>query len=89
MFKITSIKTTKLEKENSKLIGLARVVIDDCFAIEDIKIIKGNDERGLFVAFPSRKQKDDSFRDMCHPINQKCRKIFEDAILAEFSKNGD
>lgn len=89
MFKITSIKTTKLEKENSKLVGLARVVIDDCFVIEDLRIIKGTEERGLFVAFPSRKQNDGGFKDMCHPINQKCRKIFEDAILAEFSKNGD
>lgn len=84
MFKITSIKTQKLENENSKLVGLARIVIDNCFAIGDIRIIKGNEERGLFVAFPSRKQSSGEFKDICHPINSKTRQMFENEILSHF-----
>ena len=64
MFKVTSVKTQKLESENSKLLGLARIVLDDCFVIGDIRIIQG--------------------KDICHPLNAKTRKYFEDIILAEF-----
>lgn len=88
MFKITSIKTKKLESENSKILGLARVVIDDCFVIEDIKIIQGSSEKGMFVAFPSRKQQNGEFKDVCHPLTAETRKYFEDIILAEFKLGG-
>lgn len=85
MFKITSVKTQKLEsEEGSRLVGLARVVLDNAFAIGDIRIIKG--DKGLFIAFPSRKQQSGEFKDVCHPINSNSRKIFEDAILNEFNK---
>ena len=88
MFKITSVKTQKLESENSKLLGTARIVLDNCFVIGDLRIIQGKNERGMFVAFPSRKQKDGKFYDICHPLNAKTRKYFEDIILAEFIANG-
>lgn len=85
--KITSVKTQRLEQaEGAKLLGVARVVIDDCFAIADIRIIRGDAERGLFVAFPSRKQTSGEFKDVCHPINAKTRKMFEDVILTDFNK---
>lgn len=87
MFKITSVKTQALTtEEGAKLVGLARIVIDNSFAIGDIRIIKG--DKGLFVAFPSRKQSTGEFKDICHPINPETRKMFEDVILAEFNKGG-
>ncbi len=87
MFRITSVRTQKLE--GTKLVGLASIVIDRCFAINDIRIIKGNGEKGLFVAFPSRKQMDGEFKDICHPINSQTREMFEDVILTEFKKGDD
>ncbi len=84
MFKITSVKTKKIESDNPKLLGLAKIVIDDCFVINDIRIMKS--KRGMLVAFPSRKQQSGSFTDICHPLNQKTRNYFEDIILAEYIK---
>lgn len=85
---ITSIQTQKVEKGN-KLVGTARVVINNCFAIGDIRIIQGGSDKGLFVAFPSRKKLDGTFKDICHPINKETRKLFEDVILADFKAKGD
>lgn len=84
MFKITSVYTTKLDK-GTNLVGLAMVVIDDAFAIEDIRIVKGKER--MFVAFPSRQQAEGGFKDMCHPINQRTRKYFEDVILENFNRS--
>ena len=80
--KITSVNVRKVEKEGSRMKGIASVLIDDCFAIHDIRIIEG--DNGLFIAMPSRKTANGGYRDIAHPINQEARKIFTDAILAEY-----
>ena len=87
--KITSVNVRKMENEESKMKAVATVVLDDCIAIHDIKIISGKNEDGsekIFIAMPSRKLPNGSYRDVAHPINQETRKIFEEAILAEYEK---
>lgn len=81
---ITSVNVKKIEKEDSRMKGIVSVLIDDCFVIRDIRIIDGKD--GLFVAMPSRKNVDGEYHDIAHPINAETRKMFEDAILEEYSK---
>lgn len=80
---ITSVNVRKVEKEGSHMKGLASVLIDDAFAVHDIRIIEG--ENGLFIAMPSRKTAT-GYRDIAHPINSDVRKQFEDAIFEEFNK---
>ena len=81
---ITSVNVKKYDKEESKMKGIASVLIDECFVIRDIRIIEGND--GLFIAFPSRKNNEGLYVDVAHPINSDTRKLFEDAIFEEFNK---
>lgn len=84
--KITSVNV-RVSKDNikdSKMRGVASVIVDDCFAIHDIRIIEG--EKGLFVAMPSRKTASGKYRDVAHPITPECRKIFDDAILAAYEQ---
>ena len=80
--RITSVKVKKIEEKNSRLVGVATAVIDKVFIVEDIKIIKGDEK--LFLAMPSQKMPDGSFKDIAHPLNADCRKLFEDAILSEY-----
>lgn len=84
MMKITSVSVRKITKENSRLRGIASVLIDDAFAIHDIRIIEG--DNGLFIAMPSRKTATGEYKDVCHPINPDVRTEFTDAILEEFNK---
>ena len=81
---ITSVSVHKVEKENSRMKGIASVLIDDAFAVHDIRSIEG--DNGLFIAMPSRKTATGTYRDIAHPINQDVRKSFEDAILEEYKK---
>ena len=82
--KVTSVNVRIAENEDSKMKGIASVIVDDCFAVHDIRIIEG--ENGLFTAMPSRKTATGKYRDVAHPINQECRKMFDDAILEEYNK---
>ena len=82
--KITSVNVRITESEDSKMKGIASVIVDDCFAIHDIRIIEG--DNGLFIAMPSRKTNEGKYRDVAHPINSECRDMFNDAVLTEFKK---
>ncbi len=82
--KITSVSVRKITKENSRLRGIASVLLDDSFAIHDIRIIEG--DNGLFIAMPSRKTATGEYKDVCHPINPDVRTEFTNAILDEYNK---
>jgi len=80
--KITSVTVHKIEKENSRMKGIASVLLDDCFAIHDIRIIDG--DNGLFIAMPSRQTSTGGYRDIAHPINTETRQEFQKAILEAY-----
>ncbi len=91
--KITTSKDVSMEitevkiylANEGKLKGYATMVIDGCFIIRDMKIIK-SDNKGLFVSMPSRRKKDGSFKDIVHPLNAETRKIIEERIIEEYKK---
>ena len=81
---ITSVTVRKIEKEGSRMKGIASILLDDSFAVHDIRIIDG--DNGLFTAMPSRKTATGGYRDIAHPINQEVRKMFDETIVAEYKK---
>ena len=83
--KITSINVKKADNNETKLRGIAVVLLDDSFMVRDIKIIEG--DNGLFIAMPSHKYSNGEYRDVAHPINAETRAMFEDAIIEEYNKN--
>lgn len=85
--KITSVNVRKIEKEGSRMKGIASILLDDSFAVHDIRIIEG--DNGLFIAMPSRKNAAGGYRDIAHPINQEVRAMFEEAILDAYKNAED
>ncbi len=85
--KITSVNVRKIEKEGSRMKGIASVVLDDSFAVHDIRIIEG--DNGLFIAMPSRKTATGGYRDIAHPINPEVRALFQDAIIEGYNNAPD
>lgn len=86
--KVTSVSIKKIESEfESKVKGYASVILDDCLAIHDIRIIEGSNRQ--FIAFPSKKttiKEELKFFDYVHPIVQSLREEIESAVLNEFNK---
>ena len=81
--KITSVNVRKIEKDGSRMKGIASVLIDDSFAVHDIRIIEG--DNWLFIAMPSIKTAVGGYRDIAHPINPEVRAMFEEAILDAYN----
>lgn len=85
---ITEVKVFPVNEE--KLKAYITIVLNNCFVVRDLKIISG--AAGLFVAMPSKRRKDGTFKDIAHPLNQSTRAEMEkkilDAYLAEIRKTG-
>ncbi|MFP4177283.1 MAG: septation regulator SpoVG [Acholeplasmataceae bacterium] len=78
---ITDVRV-KLVSSESRLRGVATITFDESFVVHDIRIIDG--EKGLFVAMPSKKTPNGTFRDIAHPIHSEMRKMIEDAIVEAY-----
>lgn len=83
--KITNVSIRKSDREDSRMKAIASVLLDDEFAVHDIRIIEGT--KGLFIAMPSRKTSSGGYRDIAHPISQEVRTIFEKEILDAYEKS--
>ena len=77
---ITEVKIFPVNEE--KLKAYVTIVIDACFVVRDLKIING--ATGLFVAMPSKKRSDGSYKDVAHPLNKTTRMILEKTILEAY-----
>jgi stage V sporulation protein G len=79
---ITEVRVFPVGEE--KLKAYVTITFDDCFVVRDLKVIHGNS--GLFVAMPSKKRKDGTFRDTAHPLNNQTREMIESRVLSEYEK---
>jgi len=79
---ITEVKVFPVDEE--KLRAYVTITLDHCFAIRDLKIIRGN--TGYFVSMPSKKRKDGSYKDVAHPINNETRAMIEEKIMEEYER---
>ncbi|MCI9666229.1 MAG: septation regulator SpoVG [Angelakisella sp.] len=80
---ITDIRIRKIYHD-ARLKALVSVTIDGDLAVHDIKVIEGPER--LFVAMPSRKDENGTFRDIAHPITSTARQALEGAILAQYAQ---
>lgn len=88
MLNITDVRILKMRDRHTRkgLLGFAKIVIDDCFLISGIKILKSDklrNNREFMIAMPSQMTKR-GYTDVCHPCDQKTRKIIEDAIIEKY-----
>lgn len=78
--KITEVRLFIVNDVKLKAYGI--ITLDDVFLVRDLKIIQGN--TGLFVAMPTRKQKDGEFQDIAHSINNEMREYVEAEVLKAY-----
>lgn len=71
-------------RDEEKLKAFASVTFDDCFVVRDLKVIDGTN--GLFVAMPSRRMPDGTFKDVAHPLNNETRRMIEEKVLAKYKE---
>lgn len=79
---VTEVRVFLAEEEDERLKAYATVTFDNCFVVRDLKVISGN--TGLFVAMPSKKRKDGTYKDVAHPIHSDFRQSLEQIVLNKY-----
>lgn len=78
---ITDIKVRKLFDEGP-MKAIVSVTFDGQLAVHDIKVINARDR--YFIVMPSRKNPDETYRDIVHPINAQFRGMLESEVIAAY-----
>jgi stage V sporulation protein G len=79
--KITDIKIRKTFTDGP-MKAIASVTFDRQLVVHDIKIIYAKEK--YFIVMPSRKNPDDTYRDIVHPINSEFRTLLEEAVKSAY-----
>lgn len=79
---ITDVKVRKLFDEGP-MRAIVSVTFDGQLAVHDIKVINARDK--FFIVMPSRKNPDDTYRDIVHPINAQFRSALETAVIEAYN----
>jgi stage V sporulation protein G len=82
IMEITDVKVFPVNEKRVK--AYVSIIIDNCFIVRDLKVIDGDSK--LFVAMPSKKMKDGSYRDTVHPLNNETRQKIESSVLEAYGK---
>ena len=78
---ITDIKIRKLFDEGP-MKAIASITLDGQLAVHDIKVIFAREK--YFIVMPSRKNPDDTYRDIVHPINAEFRGMLEESVVQAY-----
>jgi stage V sporulation protein G len=79
---ITEVRVRRMEN-GGRMKAVASITFDDAFVVRGIRIIEG--DKGLFIAMPSRKTREGTFKDIAHPITSEAREEIETAILSAYN----
>ena len=64
--------------------AIVSVTFDNQLAVHDIKVIHAREK--YFIVMPSRKNQDDTYRDIVHPINAQFRSVLETAVIDAYDR---
>ncbi len=82
IMQITDIKIRKLFSNDGPMKAIVSVTFDNQLALHDIKVINARDK--YFIVMPSKKNPDNTFRDVVHPINSDFRAELEEQVIAAY-----
>ena len=81
MLNVTEVRITPIANDD-KLRAYAAIVLDGAFLVGDLRVVEGED--GFFVAMPSRRKRDGSYKDIAYPLNNEVREVLERRILEAY-----
>ena len=79
--KVTEVRISPAK--GGKVRAFASVVFDDCFIVNDLRVIEGR-EGQVFVTMPGRKARNGQMRDIAHSLNSETREHVEQRVLEEY-----
>lgn len=83
MVEITEVRIYKTRGAKAQK-AFAAVTLDNEFVVHGIRVMEN--EKGLWIRFPSRKDASGEFRDVFHPITREAREKITKAVIDAYDK---
>lgn len=83
---ITDVRIFKARRKGAVL-AYANVILDGKFIIRGITLVE-TEKNGRFISMPSRRlrNRESSYRDVCHPLNSDVRTELTEKIFAAYDE---
>jgi len=78
--------TVRPIEPKGNLVAFASLKINDCFVIDDFKVLQNSKDNSLFVGMPSKPDKNSTtgYRDTARPITKEFRAELTGAVVAAY-----
>ena len=78
------VRVYPIDEPKGSTVAFASVAVDDLVAIRGVRVVD-SETKGLFVAMPQSKDKEDNYHDIAFPITADLRKEISEAVLEEYN----
>ena len=83
MLKITEVRIKKINKGD--LLAAASICIEDCFVVNEIKLLNG--KNGRYISMPDKRLKNKNFKvNFSYPLNNDVRLQILELVSKEYDK---
>lgn len=79
---ITEVRLTKRDGEDSQ-VAYGSITFDKDFVVSGIKVMRSK-EGNLFVGYPSRKNQNGEYKDICYPMTKALREEIAVEVIAKY-----
>lgn len=81
---VTEVRLTKALSEDACL-AYGSITLDGDFVVSGIRVVL-NKEGKPFVSYPSRKNQNGDYKNICFPMKQALREDIEVKVISEYEK---
>lgn len=81
---VTEVRLTKRQGED-RMEAYGSITFDGDFVINGIKVMRSN-EGNLYVAYPSRRNQNGDYKDICYPMTKALREDIHMKVMAKFEE---
>lgn len=83
---ITARVFLNTREDISNVLGTASVTVGNGLAINGIRIMKNSETQKAFLSYPSFKDKDGNYQEVCNPVTKAMHDKIEGVVLDEYQK---
>lgn len=84
-YQLPTIKIRPYQSDRSNTVAFVDLTFYNGFVVTGVTVVRAPNTGNLFVAMPSAKKKDGSYKDITFPITAEYRELLYKAILNEYN----
>lgn len=82
---ITQVRLTKVNEEGSNQLAYGSITLEGAFVVNGIRVMQADNEK-KFISYPSRKDKNGEYKDVCYPMTKELRESIFAKVMEKYEQ---